>query len=138
MDKKLSYLKISKPVLLITWLLLSILSFTIVNKTFFNFSDDAATVIWIILFAVMIICSILNIIIGRKLLPKSYIIGALIFSIILCFFSWFETIYIGYDSHSKRILFDSIAAVSAVISVLLYTLPFRNKSEKKADIPKTT
>lgn len=138
MDKKLSYLKISKPVLLIAWLLLSILSFTIVNKTFFNFSDDAATVIWIILFAVMIICSILNIIIGRKQLPKSYIIGALIFSIFLWLFSWFETTYIGYDPDSKRIIFDSIAAVSAVISVLLYTLPFRNKSEKKADIPKTT
>lgn len=39
MDKRLSYIKISKPVLLITWLVLSILGFTKANKTFLIFND---------------------------------------------------------------------------------------------------
>lgn len=136
MDKRLSYLKISKPVLLIIQLILSILSFTKVNIAYFKNPDDSDAVIWVILITAMIIISVLNIFIGKKILPKSYLIGTLIFSIILFAFSWIETVYLGYDSDSKQILFNCISGVSVIISVLLYTLTFHKKNDKEAESSK--
>ncbi len=66
MDKRLSYLQISKPVLLIIQLILSILSFTKVNIAYFKSLDDSAVIIWVILITAMIIISVLNIFIGKK------------------------------------------------------------------------
>lgn len=131
-EEKLTYLKISRAILLSVWIVLSVLCFPKINSVFFNNLDFFASVIWVVLIALMIIISIFNMIFGRKILPKSYTAGSLIFSIILFGFSWIESIHVSYDSTSSmRFLFIAVACVFFIISVLLYVLSKKNNGKHR-------
>ncbi len=131
-EEKLSYIKISKTILLSVWIILSVLCFPKINSVFFNKLDFFASVIWVVLIALMIVVSIFNIFFGRKILPKLYTGGSLIFSIILFGFSWIESIHISYDSTSSmRFLFIAVACVFFIKSVLLYVLSKKNNGKTK-------
>ena len=131
-EEKLTYIKISKTILLSVWIILSVLCFPKINSGFFNNLDFFASVIWVVLIALMIVVSIFNIFFGRKILPKLYTVGSLIFSIILFGFSWIESIHISYDSTSSmRFLFIAVACVFFIISVLLYVLSKKHNGKTK-------
>ena len=131
-EEKLTYIKISKTILLSVWIILSVLCFPKINSVFFSNLDFFASVIWVVLIALMIVVSIFNIFFGRKILPKLYTVGSLIFSIILFGFSWIESIHISYDSTSSmRFLFIAVACVFFIISVLLYVLSKKHNGKTK-------
>ncbi len=131
-EEKLTYIKISKTILLSVWIILSVLCFPKINSVFFNNLDFFASVIWVVLISLMIVVSIFNIFFGRKILPKLYTVGSLIFSIILFGFSWIESIHISYDSTSSmRFLFIAVACVFFIISVLLYVLSKKHNGKTK-------
>ena len=133
-EEKLTYLKISRAILLSVWIVLSVLCFPKINSVFFINLDFFASVIWVVLIALMVIISIFNMIFGRKILPKSYTSGSLIFSIILFGFSWIESIHVSYDSSSSMMfLFIAAACIFFVISVLLYVLSKKHKDKPKTD-----
>lgn len=69
MNKKLTYFKISEPLLLFMWLVLSLLGFPIVNVGFFaDPHNTVAGVIFYILISLIAAVAILNLIIGIKII----------------------------------------------------------------------
>ena len=84
MNKKLTYFKISEPLLLFMWLVLSLLGFPIVNVGFFaDPHNTVAGVIFYILISLIAAVAVLNLIIGIKIKPKSYTITSVFFSVVI-------------------------------------------------------
>lgn len=126
MNKKLTYFKISEPLLLFMWLVLSLLGFPIVNVGFFaDPHNTVAGVIFYILISLIAAVAVLNLIIGIKL----YTITSVIFSVVMIGFVWVESIWVSYEPNALPILFNGAACLFLVLSIIISVLPFRKKAK---------
>ncbi len=133
MNKKLTYFKISEPLLLFMWLVLSLLGFPIVNIGFFaDPHNTVAGVIFYILISLIAAVAVLNLIIGIKIKPKSYTIPSVFFSVVMIGFVWVESIWVSYEPNALPILFNGAACLFLVLSIIISVLPFRKKKAKTA------
>ena len=126
MNRKVSFLFFSKLFSVIVAMLLSVLCFPNVNHFYFSLPNKLAGGIWITMFCLEILFSVVTFFLWKKKLSFFDRITPILFISFLFAVSWIEGIFTQYDSTSGICIFNLIGVIATVGSIILSVLWFYN------------